>query len=354
MGQGSGDEGYEGYEGVGNREMKKYLIFIIAALILLTACKQTERAPETMGDLPPVTSATENTPPADTPPANMPPANTLPANTPPVAGGFRFTIENMPIIDGSTATIPLIGAVYSVLLGIPRSQADTMVSISGTDHAYLQLINSKADILLVYSPSPYSHFIAETEGVEFEMAAIGRDGLVFLVNILNPVMSLRPEQIVSIYSGETANWKEVGGVDIDIIAFQRPYLSGSQTMMDELVMKDVPMAETEVEYIIGEMGGLVYAVASFDNAESAIGYNVYYFVSKMEMNEKVRMLAVGGVDPSTESISDGSYPFVSDFYAVIRKDAPEDSPERILFNWIQSEDGQNLVRHEGYAIANDD
>jgi len=343
--------------------MKKYLVMIIAALLILTACKQTGPAPDIPDDTfvsaPPENAVSEsapptNTPPTNTPPANTPSANTPPTNTPPVSDGFRFTAENMPIIDGSTATIPLIGAVYSVLLGIPRSQADAMVSTSGTDDAYVQLILGEADILLVYSPSPslYSLYYVDSEGVEFEMAPIGRDGLVFLVNVLNPVYSLTPKQIVSIYSGETANWKDVGGKDIGIRAFQRPYRSGSQTMMDELVMKGVSMAETEVQYVIGEMGGLVDAVAAFDNAESAIGYNVYYFVSKMEMNENVRMLAVDGVEPSTESISDGSYPFVSDFYAVIRKDAPEDSPERILYNWIQSEDGQNLVRHEGYAPAN--
>jgi ABC-type phosphate transport system substrate-binding protein len=257
----------------------------------------------------------------------------------------------MPDIDGSTATIPLIGAVYSVLLGIPRSEADAMVHTSGTDDAYMRLVYDREEvgILLVYAPSPESVENVADRGVELEMAPIGRDGLVFLVNAINPVTSLEPEQIVSIYAGETRNWKDVGGKDVAIKAFQRPLRSGSQTMMDMLVMKGVPMMETETAYVINEMGFLMDAVAAFDNADASIGYNVYYFVTKMEANENVRMLAVGGVQPSTESISDGSYPFFTDFYAVIRKDAPKNSPERILFNWIQSADGQNLVRHEGYA-----
>ena len=300
--------------------MKRILILTIAILLLLSACKPTKQHEEIL----------ENTPPAE---------------------AFTFTEENMPIIDGSTATIPLIEAVYSVLLGIPRSDAAQMVNTSGTDNAYNKLIMSEADILLVYSPSPQSLENARDSGVELEMAPIGRDGLVFLVNKVNPVQSLTPEQLVSIYSGMTRNWKDIGGEDVEIKAFQRQYLSGSQTMMNELVMKGVPMAETETEYVIGEMGRLVDAVAHFDNAKSAIGYNVYYFVSKMEMNENVRMLAIGGALPSTESISDGSYPFVSDFYAVIRKETPKDSPARILYNWIQSTDGINLVRHEGYATA---
>jgi len=257
----------------------------------------------------------------------------------------------MPRIDGSTATIPLIEAVYSVLLGIPREEAAQMVNTSGTDNAYDNLMWGNADILLVYSPSPQTLDNAKSNNIELEMAPIGRDGLVFLVNKANPVASLTPEQLVSIYSGATKNWKDAGGEDVEIKAFQRPYRSGSQTMMDDLVMKGVPMAQAEEGYVIGEMGGLIDTVAEYDNAHSAIGYNVYYFVSRMEMNENVRMLSIGGVEPSVQSISDGSYPFVSDFYAVIRADAPEGSPARVLYDWIQSADGQNLVRHEGYATA---
>ena len=41
---------------------------------------------------------------------------------------------------------------------------------------------------------------------------------------------------------------------------------------------------------------------------------------------------------------------ISDFYAVIRKDTADDSPARVLYDWIQSADGKNLIRHEGYSI----
>ena len=329
--------------------MKKLVIILVILTLTfaLVACKRIDQALDNEDDSSPVTEGAV----PDVVEATSPDAVTLldaPETTTPA---FMFNLENIPLIDGSTATIPLIEAVYSVLLGVPRDQAAQMVSTSGTDSAYDNLIWGDAGILLVYSPSPHVLENAKNNGIELEMAPIGRDGLVFLVNNVNPVKSLTPEEIVSIYSGEITNWKAAGGEDVEIKAFQRPDRSGSQTMMDELVMKGIPMAQTEAEYVIGEMGGLIDAVALYDNAQSAIGYNVYYFVSKMEINENVRMLAVGGVEPSTESISDGSYPLVSDFYAVIKKDTPPDSPARILYDWIQSADGQNLIKHEGYATA---
>ena len=335
--------------------MKRVILIIIAAALLvsLTACNSGQQTPDLEENPPQETEKT--TPPEAEEPMPPSPAQPKPPSTAeethPPSSAFTFTMENMPVIDGSTATIPLIEAVYSVLLGIPRDEAALMVNTSGTDFAFDNLFWGDAEILLVYSPSPDTLESARSNNIELEMAPIGRDGLVFLVNKINPVVSLTPEQLVSIYSGETSNWKDAGGEDVEIKAFQRPYRSGSQTMMNELVMKGVPMAETEEGYIIGEMGGLIEAVALFDNAQSAIGYNVYYFVSRMEMNENVLMLQVDGVPPSTMSISDGSYPFVLDFYAVIRKDTPEDSPARVLYEWIQSSDGQNLVKHEGYATA---
>ena len=329
------------------KKLRLTVIIITAALILsLASCKNGGQSPD--GAIEPSVASVDT--PAQAASSSDNPASGA-AGLTPQEEAFVFTTKNMPVIDGSTATIPLIEAVYSVLLGIPRDEAALMVNTSGTDNAYERLIWGDADILLVYAPSPTVFNSANSNNVELEMSPIGRDGLVFLVNIANPVSSLTPEQLVLIYSGKVDNWSEVGGEDVMIKAFQRPYRSGSQTMMDELVMRGAQMAEAEPAYVISEMGGLIEVVAQFDNAQSAIGYNVYYFVSQMEMNENVRMLAVGGVTPSTQSISDGSYPFVSDFYAVIRSDTPEGSPARLLFDWIQSGDGQALVRHEGYATA---
>jgi len=308
--------------------------------MLFSACGNNLPAQETP-------SASEMvTPSAQETPSVSEPEEPSPVSVSPQVIPFTFTEENMPVIDGSTANIPLISAVQSVLLGTPRNDN---VTVSGTDNAYVKLIEGEVDILLVYAPAQSSLDHARAMGVELEMAPIGKDALVFLVNKNNPVKSLTPEQIVGIYSGEITNWKDVGGRDAVIQAYQRQLVSGSQTMMNKLVMKSVPMTKAEPEYIIDTMGGLVEAIAAYDNAEDAIGYNVYYYVSRMKADDNIRLLAVNGVEPTNESIASGDYPFVNEFFAVIRADAPEGSPERILFDWIQSDEGQDLVENEGYV-----
>ena len=313
--------------------MKNALLVIPALLaaMLISGCASSE----------PASSASASPFPSTT----LPSAKDQAAS--PGPSGFVFTQENMPRMDGSTATIPLIEAVRSVLLGRPREDA----AVSGTDDAYMQLINGNVDLLLVYGPAQDTLDYADQQKVELEMTPIGKDALVFLVNVANPVDDLTGQEIVDIYTGKITNWSEVGGEHTPVKAFQRQLLSGSQTMMNKLVMKGREMAAAPEGYVIGDMGGLVDAIATYDNADYAIGYNVYYYVTRMKLDDRIHLMSVDGVAPSNDSIASGEYPFVSDFYVVIRADAKPGSPERILYNWMLTDDGQALVIHEGY-VAN--
>ena len=49
--------------------------------------------------------------------------------------------------------------------------------------------------------------------------------------------NLTLDEIVKIYKGEITDWAEVGGESGEIIPYQRPNGSGSQTAMISLVMK---------------------------------------------------------------------------------------------------------------------
>ena len=191
--------------------------------------------------------------------------------------------------------------------------------------------------------------VATRKGVELLMQPITRDALVFLVNADNPVTSLSQEEAVGIYSGKITNWSEVGGEDRPIVAYQRVEASGSQVMMRAQVMKDVEMVDAPTELRPGEMGELIDRVASYKNTANAIGYSVYYYAHNMYAQDGVRLLAIDGVQPSNETIASGEYPYCQDVYAVIRADEPEDSPARILFNYLQTEECRDLIEAAGYV-----
>jgi phosphate transport system substrate-binding protein len=276
--------------------------------------------------------------------------------------------SDYPRVDGSTATIPLGEAVAAVLMEKSRAACADYAAFTGTDSAYWNLLDKAADLLIIYDASKkteelllegvnradgeeHSLDTARFETIDdvFNRAAIGSDGLVFLVNAANPVDHLTSEQLRDIYAGKITNWQEVGGDDAEIAPFQRNATAGSQAMIEALLMGDAPMMRPREDFVAETMGGLITAVSDFDTGQNAIGYNVYYYVTEMKNDPNIKILAVDGVSPDKETIRDKTYPLVNDFYAVIRKDEPKESPAHAVFDWLQGEEGQALIDLEGYA-----
>lgn len=329
--------------------MKRFLaIALCLVFAVFASCGKPESDENTAGDPAKeteVTTGEQQKEPENEPPKQVEETPSAPENIP-----ITISKGNMPRLDGSTATRPLAQYLAATLLGLPMEECGEYSQFSGTSDAYYNLVDKQADLLLVYEP-PVNTYEWIDGDETLEMAPIGKDALVFLVNAINSVDSLTHEQIIEIYTNEAANWQDVGGKDVEIAAYQRNEYSGSQTLMEKLVMQGAQMARPPEHYTIEEMAGLITAVASFDGQSHGIGYNVYYFVSQMAPNPDIKMLAINGVAPTSESIKSGDYPYVNDFYAVIRKDAPEDSIERLIFNWLQTADGQALVETAGYVGA---
>lgn len=274
---------------------------------------------------------------------------------PALAAAPQTTVDDYPIVDGSTATLPLSYALMQAATGAAPEVAQAAISHSKTTESFYALVDNRADLLLVYEPSRDAYDYASQMGVKLLMKPIGRDALVFLVNPANPVQSLTHEQLVDIYTGRIANWKDVGGSDLSIVAYQRIENSGSQVMMKKQVMQGVEMMEAPKELRTDEMAELIDMVASYKDAPSAIGYSVYYYVHNMYSNANIRLLQVGGVAPENGNIASGAYPFTQDFYAVIRADAPQDSAQRKLYDWLTTEEGQALITGAGYvAVAGEE
>ena len=319
--------------------MKKCLLLLLAAVLLLTACV---RRPDAQSG--------QSEPPAEPPAQTDPPAQP----EPPAQPVFRFTRENFPRLDGSTSLVPLGEAVASVLLGERREEVRDLLDWNRTTASFRCLHMDESDLLLVSEPDPEIFDSLGVKRDEFcRMGPICTEALVFITNLGNPVDSLTAEQLRGIYAGEITNWAEVGGEDAPIVAFQRNSGSGSQVLMEKLVMGDTPMMQAPLDRIPGEMGFLIDSVRSYDNSANAIGYSVYYYAHDMEMAHDLKLLRVDGVAPERETIRSGEYPFRNPYFCVIRADAPEDSPERILMDWLLSDAGQQLIEREGYVPVRD-
>ena len=261
--------------------------------------------------------------------------------------------ESFPRLDGSTSLIPLEAGVRAALFGISQEEATKQVVHSTTWDSYRNLLAGDADLIFTVPLSQEQLDMAGEQGVELEQVPIAREGFVFVVNAKNPVRSLTQEQLRKIYSGEITNWKDVGGEDAEIVAYQRNNDSGSQNYMISF-MGDTPLMDAPTEKRPASMSGLMDVIAVNDYAEQSIGYSVYAYAADMYGNgDEIRFIEVDGVAPSKATMASGAYPLLSNNYAVFRADEPADSPVRTLCDWMTSDEGQRAIADAGYVTVRD-
>ena len=325
------------------------LLALLVSLSLFSACQGPETTPEreeTTAE--PTTGEPETTAPNKTEQAETTPSETDPPETdsyvPVRPEDLHFQPEDYPVIDGSTATKPLAKAFQEALTG----EKGVEINHSKTGKAYTKLVDGEADLILVVEPSEDNKAYADEKKVTLKLSKVANEGFVFFVNKRNPVNSLTADQIRKIYSGEITNWKEVGGLDAEIVAFQRPVNSGSQTGMESIVMGDTPLMEPVTGKIADTMSDIIDAISTFDGGENAIGYSYYYYANTMYLGENIKMIAVDGIVPNNTTICDMEYPFLTAYYAVTRKGDETDRTKDLL-NYMLSEYGQRNVLESGYV-----
>jgi phosphate transport system substrate-binding protein len=276
--------------------------------------------------------------------------------------------SNLPILNGATAMYPVYAAFVQAVY--PRGdyssyRAGMNSSASGnelrkllktnpvlcytTEYAFDQLLAGDADIIFCYEPSAEQLQKAADLGLSFSMTPIGKDAFVFCVNADNPVSNLTIADVKDIYSGRVKNWKDYGGPDMEILAYQRNENSGSQTALRSLMEGEILMTPEQRKIHAG-MGIMIKAIAEYSNAPNALGFSFLFFTREMVRSNNVKLLAIDGISPSLETIRDGTYPLTKTFYAITLSGNTKENVGRFI-EWLQGEQGRQLVEKTGYAGA---
>ena len=281
---------------------------------------------------------------------------------------YEIAHGTYPSIDGSTVAVPMAVEFARQHLGLSDDDSASFVGFSTTHQAYENLITKApnyaagmfrgdeavflddthpVDLIIVTGPSADELALAARYGVTLIQKPVCYDAFVFITHKNNPVDDLTLEQIRDIYSGKITNWKEVGGDNVPIAAYQREENSGSQTGMIDLVMKDTPMLPPEKVKVAIGMGMLIDVVAEYRNNNASIGYTYKYYIDNLYKNEDIKTLRIGGIPANEENIRSGAYPLSVCYYGVIR-DGDEDSAGGRFLAWMLSEEGQACIEQAGY------
>ncbi|MDY3110205.1 MAG: substrate-binding domain-containing protein [Lachnospiraceae bacterium] len=259
--------------------------------------------------------------------------------------------DDLPVIDGAAAFFPVYSAFVNAVYPETTELYDGVFEYNNTPGGYQLLAEKGIDLFLGVYPSEEQKAYAEECDTTFVYTPVGTEAFVFFVHKDNPVDNLTTEQIKGIYSGEITNWKQVGGKNEEIAAFQRNEGSGSQSMLQRF-MGDTPIMEAPTEMVNTMMSGIIEQVSSYRSKSNSIGFSFRYYVEGIIQNPDIKVLSVDGVAPTAENIRNGSYPIVTPMYAVTYEENTNENVD-LLLQWILSEEGQYIIEETGYVGVSD-
>ena len=314
--------------------MKKRMISLLAAGILvvgsLTGCGNTTEtespaaqssAPAAQEAAPEESSAAQESAPAEESSA----AEVAEANT---------DLSGSVSMSGSTSMEKLANAVAESFMA-KYPNVTVTAEFTGSSAGVESVLAGSCDI---GNSSRALTDDEKAEGAVENIVAI--DGIAVVVDPANTVTNLTKDQLISIYTGETTNWSEVGGADQAIVVVGREAGSGTRGAFEELLeIEDACAYANELD----STGAVMAKVAS---TPGAIGY-----VSLDVLDDTVTAVQLDGVDATEENIKAGSYSLSRPFVMATKGEISEQKPEvQELFNYLASEEGQELIKSVGLIL----
>lgn len=210
---------------------------------------------------------------------------------------------------------------------------------TGSGDGLSALLEGRADIAPSSRPADADELrLARASDLRLRGEAIGSYGVVVIANGKNPVQSLSLAEIRDIFTGNTTNWKQVGGPDARIRLCILDQNTGARRGFQELAMRYEPYARGAREFRTKE--DIAAAVAGDPHA---IGY-----ADMGPLPDGAKALLVNGIPANRTSINQGVYPFARTLflYTVHGRVSPA---ARDFIRFVQSRDGQRIVGQAGFA-----
>ena len=271
---------------------------------------------------------------SDTTPASTPVSATNAGTDAPEATA-AVKLSGTVSTDGSTSMEKVIGVLKETFEGM-HDGVEVTYNPTGSSGGIQAVSEGRCDIGL---SSRALKDVEKEQGLTGTILAY--DGIAIIVNPENPVADLDLETLAKIFTGEIANWSEVGGNDEAIVLIGREAGSGTRSGFEEIVgVVDACQYRQELT----STGDVITTVAS---NPAAIGY-----ASLASVKDSVKAVSVGGVAPSEETVKDGSYAVQRPFVLVTKEGAELSAVAQAFYDFITSPEANEVITAAGVVSAN--
>lgn len=236
--------------------------------------------------------------------------------------------------DGSTSMEEVIGALGEAFQAANEG-CDVSYNPTGSGSGITAVSEGRCDIGLA------SRALKDDEKASgLSETVLAYDGIAVIVNPENPVSDLTIEQIASIFKGEITNWKDVGGNDAEIVIIGREAGSGTRDGFESITdTEDACQYRQELT----STGDVITTVSSNPDA---IGY-----ASLASVKDTVTAIKVGGVAPSEDTVSDGSYVIQRPFMLITKDGTELSAVAQKFFDYATSADAAEIISAAGAVPA---
>ena len=257
----------------------------------------------------------------------------------PASAGAQGNTPDRPtgnlVITGASTLAPLIAEIGKRFESLyPGVRID--VQSGGSSRGVADTLQGLADIGMV------SRAIKEDER-DLSAFPIARDGVCPILHQENPVQALTDEQVVSIYTGKITNWKAVGGTDKPITVVNKA--EGRSTLEIFLHYFKLKNVDVKAQVVIGDNEQGVKTVAGNRNAIGYVSIGTAEYDSAHGV--PIKLLPIGGVAASTETVQKGIFPLSRPLHLVTRS-APSGLAKAFI-EYSQSKAVHDLIRQQYFV-----
>ena len=257
----------------------------------------------------------------------------------PVSAGAQKTaadqLTGKLVITGASTLAPLIAEIGKRFESLyPAVRID--VQSGGSSRGVADARQGLADIGMV------SRAMKEDER-DLSAFPVARDGVCPILHQENPVQALTDEQVVAIYTGKITNWKAVGGTDAPITVVNKA--EGRSTLEVFLHYFKLKNVDIKAQVVIGENEQGVKTVAGNRNAIGYVSIGTAEYDAAHGV--PIKLLPIGGVAASTESVGKGIFPLSRPLHIVTRTQPV--GLAKAFIEYAQSKAIHDLIRQQYFV-----
>lgn len=250
-------------------------------------------------------------------------------------------------VSGSTTVNPVAAdAAEALRSGDLTITVDTQ---GGSAGGITQLAAGQIDVAMSSKPVADSDRKA-APGVDFVETLIGQDavGIVVRKEVLDGgLKGVSKAQLAMLFEGKVANWKELGGPDLEVFVYDKEPGRGTREVLDKFLYgKDVkaPAPPDSPRYAI--VGGNEETRTKLLSTPGSVAPLSSAYVAD---NPELGLLAVEGVLPDATTIADKTYALSRPLF-LLTNGAPKGAAKTFV-DYVLSAEGQQLLPRHGYLTV---